>query len=115
MSSNVKLTGQHKRSLARIRKLVLFLIEKLEEALASEGVIDELPAEWKYIWGDKENAVSALTKLTGLLVKIIPMERQLLDLSDSEAMEDASKATLSDEDKEIIRRYFARYGKGSVQ
>ena len=100
---------QHKRSLAKIRKLVNYLIVKLEEILNSSDAIEELPAEWKHIWGEKENAVSALTKLTSLLVKVIPAEREILDIENENSKISEIKNNLSDEDKEIIQRYFERW------
>lgn len=93
-----KTSIKHKRSLAKVRRIIDILIAKLEKSIDDKSIIKELPEHW----GEKENVVSILTKLTSLLVKVIPLEREFDD-SDVEV-----RPKISAEDKEIIRRYFER-------
>lgn len=94
----------HRQNLADTRVLITLLIDCVKQQLvapAMQGMI--LPEErYSALWGDKENAVSLLVKLTGLLVKIIPLERELAS-GEAEA-----ELALSEDDDAILARYAER-------
>lgn len=98
------IADNHLRDLKIAREFITDLITQLDLIVNSNCINDEMISEWKYIWGDKENAVSALTKLVSLLIKIIPIENDLAGRSSSsKSMDEISK-----EDDEIIERYIMR-------
>jgi len=112
MRKDKTLLKQHKQNLSDTRKLINFLMVRLEKLIDSKEFTEELQMEWKYIWGEKENVVSVLTKLTGLLVKVIPIEQQIVDSENIDVSEKKQKGVLTKNDKEIIRRYVERQKKG---
>lgn len=105
MLTRQQMTVKHKKNLARLRRMTCALIEDMEEVLISGGMVDENSQyKWKYMWGDKENVASALTKLTTLLTKIIPMEQEMVDYQN---MSDSNNS-LSDDDALIMKYYFEK-------
>lgn len=96
------------------RNFVQNLIYKLEKDTNSINEITNenniVQPEWKYIWGEKENTVSILVKLTGLIAKIAPLEQQLLDKIDLIVNSSDTKSTslVNLQDKEIIKRFLAK-------
>jgi hypothetical protein len=105
--SEENLLNQHRQDLSQTRKLISFLIEQLNSVITEKKFEPEFVNDWKYIWGEKENAVSVLTKLTGLLVKVVPMEQEL-DSQKPVSEEKLKGGVLTDDDKAIIRRYVER-------
>ena len=99
-------TSEHGKDLAKVRLIINGLIKRLEKRMAEKECGEGVDIEWKYVWGERENAVSALTKLTGLLVKIIPMEQELLEKQPDSNVKKGR--ALKDDDKVIIRRYLER-------
>jgi hypothetical protein len=91
------------------RILIISLIDRLGEVIKNKEFTSEMPLEWKYIWGEKESAVSILSKLTGLLIKVVPMEKKLLDSKAGEKKANVVNEFLTNDDKEIIKRYLERY------
>ncbi len=104
--SRVASSTRHSGSVLRLLKMIEILMEELESGLNSLPEDDARKERWRYIFGDKENVISALVKLTGILVKIIPMEHELMSIinkQDAKQMEN-----LSEEDVEIIKRYLKK-------
>lgn len=86
--------------ITRTRAILRDLIVRLEQDIA-DG-----PDAWekhRAYWGEKENVVSVLTKLTTMLLKLIPLE------ATSQAPDTETDVTplqpLREEDKAILRRY----------
>ena len=96
---------EYKKSLERTRSIIINLLSKLESVIED---YDSDSSEWKQFWGDKENTLSVLTKLTGLLVKVVPMEKQLLD-SINEKQSENVKRIINSDDREIIKRFIRKY------
>lgn len=67
------------------------------------------PSSFHILWGEKENAVSLLVKLSGLLFKILPLEQQLYTgkTLSPESMGEESMP-LATEDKAILERYLEK-------
>ncbi len=101
----ISVDDMHRQNLADTRVLVTTLIECVKQQLIAPTMQGVIVPEERYtsLWGEKENAVSLLVKLTGLLVKIIPLERELTQGEMAGEM-----VSLSEEDEEILARYEER-------
>ncbi|MDA0780983.1 MAG: hypothetical protein PQ612_01365 [Rickettsiales bacterium] len=106
MNDYGRIIGEHKEGLGKTRKIIVNLIARLERDI--EIADGDCTGGHSYIWGDKDNAVSLLTKLTGLLVKVVPLEKQLLD-SDKADNKTSELRVINSDDKEIIRRFLKNY------
>ncbi len=114
MAGKKSLTQQHMKSLEENRLFITNLINQLDKVLNKNEYDENESIEWKYIWGEKENVVSSLNKLTGLLLKIITIEQQLNEKSSTKTLSIKKKGRILDStDKEIIRRYVKKFGKAS--
>jgi hypothetical protein len=113
---------QHKSVLAKARSLIATLLNKLEEEINSlelpqdESLKKANRTAW---WGDKESASSILTRLTTILLKLIPLEQEIarLDLTKADLMEMdevLTKTKLPEEDVEIIERYVQKYNESKI-
>ena len=96
--------NDNKGDLERTRNLISSLLYKLEQDIANPDFFEL--QENKILWGEKENVVSLLTKLTQMLLKIIPAENQM-----KEVAEDVFEEEFSDSDMQILREYVDRFGK----
>lgn len=67
-------TTGYSASLDRIEEFVTMLLDYLEEyvALAPDK---EAQAAYAYLWGEKENALSILTKVTALMSKLHGLQK----------------------------------------
>ena len=108
MSDYKKTIQSHKEDLDLTRKIIVSLIVKLENIINDNAYNKENFEEWKYLWGEKESVVSILTKLTSLLVKVVPVERKLLDSDKAEKPNQTSGRIINSDDKEIIKRYIQK-------
>ena len=111
MSDYNKTIKSHKEDLDLTRKIIVSLIVKLENIVNDKAYNKENFDELKYLWGEKESVVSILTKLTTLLVKVVPVERKLLDSDKTEKTDQTSGIIIKTHDKEIIRRYIKKLNK----
>jgi len=84
--------------LQKTRNLISYLLSKLEQDLSSPDDFDL--EKNKFLWGEKENAVSLLTKLTQMMIKIMPDEKE---------KKIAAKEQISEEDMVILKEYVERY------
>lgn len=128
---------KHKEIIAKTRSIIDKLLDEAEADLASivamESELNEsiqpheelLPnnsreeivaARRKYIWGEKETISSAISKLSQLLIKILPLEldiaKQELTPADIQELEgqEQNLVETSEDDKEIITAYLKRHG-----
>jgi hypothetical protein len=108
------LFNEHRQNLAKTRSLITCLIGQLDYVINEKKFEKEFINDWKYIWGEKENAVSVLTKLTGLLLKVVPIEQELENIKITKNPDKPKGGVLTDDDKEIIRRYVARQSSKKV-
>ena len=86
--------------ITRTRAILRNLIVRLEQDIA-DG-----PDAWekhRAYWGEKENAVSVLTKLSTMLLKLVPLEEKTVKTELETNI--APLQPLREEDKEILRRY----------
>jgi hypothetical protein len=97
---------RHATSVAKLLQLVEGLVIELESGLQAIPQAEEQRERWRYIFGEKENVVSILVKLTGILVKIIPMEHEIMSIINKSA--EKKVKDLSSEDIEIIKRYLKK-------
>lgn len=92
--------------LTRIRKLIVAVVKVLEESINEFSKNSVLSDENKnfisFLFGDKYDIVSIITKLTNTLIKVIPLEEKISISSNSE------DEKLSNEDIEILRRYIKK-------
>lgn len=109
--SGNNLSSTHAHDLNVTRSLITTLISALEREFITPALYEissnekALPSPARILlWGEKENAVGALVKLTGLLLKVIPLEQQLAG-NPIHATEDEP---LSPEDHAIVARYVER-------
>jgi hypothetical protein len=112
-----KLISEHKDILSKARKLIGVMLDKLDDEIQEfdncQDENEKTLASKKFWWGDKESASSILTRLTTLLLKLIPLEQEIakLDLTKadiSELEEVIQKTKIPEEDLEIINRYVTR-------
>ena len=110
-----KLIKDHKDILAKSRKLIGKMLEKLDSEIQDFESKDKSKDKdfQKFWWGDKESASSILTRLTSLLLKLIPLEQDIakLDLTktDIAELEDIiEKTKLPQDDLDIINRFAER-------
>lgn len=101
---------RHAESIRKVVKLVESIVAELEGYLHNQSQDEESVNRWKYIFGDKENIVSSLTKLTGILVKIIPMEQDIMKVLNKDNENKVND--ISEEDVEIIKRYLEKVRNG---
>lgn len=107
-NSAKKLVDDHRTIIAKFRKLINAVLDKLEEdmqaqesGVAAEGdLTDEQRAFW---WGSRESAVSVLVKLAQLCIKLIPLEQKLWADEPAEAED-----SINEHDIEILQRYVER-------
>lgn len=111
MSDYKETIQSHKEDLELTRKIIVSLIIRLENIINDKSSNKENFDEWKHLWGEKENVVSLLTKLTSLLVKVVPVEIKLLDSYKSEKNTQISGRIINSDDKEIIKRYIQKLNK----
>lgn len=88
--------------LSRIRKIINLVINIIETSI-NDYSEDKLMLEKNkklldFLIGNKENVVSIITKLTNLLLKVMPLEEQLNHTNDN-------VEKLNNEDIEIIMKY----------
>ena len=88
--------------LSRIRKIINLVINIIESSI-NDYSEDKLMLEKNkklldFLIGNKENVVSIITKLTNLLLKVMPLEEQLNHTNDN-------VEKLNNEDIEIIMKY----------
>jgi len=88
----------NEEDLRRARRMVSSLLLKLEDNLLNPSEDEDL----KTWWGDKENALSVLTKITQVLLKVIPAEQEILNGNGKEA------ENVSTDDMEILEQYVRR-------
>ena len=90
--------------LARIRKIINLIINVLEDSINDYSNNNALTEENKdlinFLIGSRDNVVSIITKLTNLLVKVIPLEEKI---NNEENIEDNEK--LTNDDIEILKEY----------
>lgn len=95
--------------LAKIRKIINLIINILENNInnfSNEGGVDEENKELiNFLIGSKDNVVSIITKLTNLLVKLIPLEEKIAFTDNNECDE-----KLNNEDIEILEKYIDKCG-----
>jgi|GEM_PF-3739598 len=97
---------RHSESVFRLLKLVEELVVELESGLSILLPDETQKKRWSHIFGEKENVTSVLVKLAGVLVKIIPMEHELMTIINKS--EEKKVKDLSEEDMEIIKRYLQK-------
>ncbi len=85
--------------LLRLRELIEYMVSRLEDYVLAEDLHLE---DRKAYLGERETVLSALTKLSQILFKHMPMERELDALKQQEQQ---LHTTLSQEDMEIIRQF----------
>ena len=105
MNDYEKTVFEYRDSLEKTRKIIVNLVTKLEDIVENYDDTNSL----SHVWGDKENVVSSLAKLTGLLVKVVPMEKQLLDSISDEGKTSNVERIINSDDKEIIKRFIKKY------
>ena len=98
--SSVEVLNSHKEHLAATRRLAGVMLKKLESDVNNGS-------ENHKEWGEKETLVSALTKLSQILIKSIVIEREMLGLDKIKSLEDeeGDEELTSPEDIEIVRMY----------
>lgn len=79
-----KLTKSHYEEVASLRLLVNHMAKYVEQEMIFPVINnslknDNISSQVAVLWGGKEDALSVLTKLTALLLKLIPLEQELLE------------------------------------
>lgn len=97
---------RHAESVFKLLKFVEEMIHELESHMQNNSEEEGLQKRWKHVFGDKENIISVLIKLTGILVKIIPMEQDIMKVINKD--NESKINDLSEEDVEIIKRYLQK-------
>lgn len=110
MTSSIIPLDTHSSDLAITRNLVTTLIRAVEKEIVTPSLSNQETTSKAALWGEKENAVSVLVKLTGLLLKLIPLEREIAGRSSAETPDNEGDDQLSHEDSELLRRYVERMG-----
>ncbi len=88
------------KDIEKVREMTRYLIERLEEGIVNNDFLTS--KEDKTFWGDKENALSLLTKLTQILIKIPPID----DEDDS-----SNQEIINENDMEILKQYVEKCNK----
>jgi hypothetical protein len=101
VSSQETLAEKHQRDLQRTRSFISRLLERLEAH--SEVPTACTTQEWRFLWGD-ETIVGNLSKLSTMLLKIIPLEQKLGNPESSAQLSDE----LSEDDQALLRRFASR-------
>jgi len=86
----------HQSRLARMGRVADSLLDKLEKITSAKNEKEYFELRSRYL-NQNESVFDALVKLTGVISKMVPLERQAFDLDD-----DRELAKLSDE--ELVRR-----------
>ena len=92
--------------------LVKEIMGDIKAAVKSEDPPDRSHARWQLLFGEKENVVSLLVKLAGVLSKIIPMELKLMTIVNKS--EEKKVKEISQEDADIIKRYLQKIKNGGA-
>lgn len=87
------LSPSHKKAVSKARQMTVKLIVILDECIKKESFDNN------FLWGEKETAVSVLTKLTQNLIKLIEIEREV------KLKKPQDSSGLSPEEIEILKRY----------
>ena len=101
----------HIDDIKRIRRIINSIIVHLEENVVNPVVNnnlsdnEEVMKQVKLLIGGRENITSAITKLSNLLIKIIPLEEE-----ENQEFDIEKYKKLSDEDMDIIKRYIKKVG-----
>jgi hypothetical protein len=89
-----------KNDLTKVRKIITLIVNILENKVNNYD--DDSNTKFiKFIIGGKENMVSTVSKLTNLLIKIIPLEEKFND------KEEVGK-NLSNDDMKIVLNYIKK-------
>lgn len=88
------------RDITCIRQLITDMLNDIKAQLAIAEPPGEETSSW---WKEREHAAAMLTKLTPLLLKMIPLEQELKAQSGK-----ANHDEISHNDREIIERYVLR-------
>ena len=86
----------------RARRIVSVILSRLEDGLTSAEFISS--EQDQFLWGDKDNAITILSKLTKMLLDLIPASQQFDDEDKNTSQED-----ITVEDIEILQRLMGRY------
>lgn len=116
MSEYDEIIKEHKKSLKLTRVIIVSLISKLDNTVANGSFNETLGEDGNFLWGEKDNVISVLVKLTGLLVKVVPMEKELLDSEKTEENNGKSSNVgriINSDDKKIIKSYISKLNKPS--
>jgi hypothetical protein len=99
----ISVNDAHKEELARVRRLISFYLRTIEENLTSSD-IQNIP------WGEKESVITVLYKLIPILIRVIPIERNIHNLENgqAEAVEDGGEEILSPHEIETLSQYVMR-------
>lgn len=90
---------QQLEDITLLRKQISHMLRSVDEYMRGN-------ADCSYQWGEKENALSVLVKLSGVISKIIPLEQELRSqFGESEGEEQKLPVPTTEEDKAIIKRY----------
>ncbi|HCR86113.1 MAG TPA: hypothetical protein DIV86_05490 [Alphaproteobacteria bacterium] len=118
---------EHRRILGKARKIIEYMLDKMEEDLtqleseASKLIENDSKIEdvaktlsRKFLWGEKESAVSIMNKVVQLLLKLVPVEIAVTEIDlDNVSKEDLNntydKKKLSRKDMLIMQRYIDRH------
>jgi hypothetical protein len=95
LNSDLSEKSSYMNDIHNIRLIITQILETLRDRDAADKIyMDNLP-----LWNEKEDIMSVLTKITGILAKILPMEQkiaseQAIDASDEDflANEEALEA-----------------------
>jgi hypothetical protein len=74
---------RHQEAVRRLQDLVQTLIGRAEAMLSSPNPLDQLPAAKKSggnAWSERDSACDVVVKLSGVLTKLIALEREAHDL-----------------------------------
>lgn len=88
----------------RARRIVSHILERLENGMSSTELVTS--KEDKFLWGEKDNVISILGKLTQMMLKLIPAEQQIIE---DYASEELDRKEISSEDMDILQRFISRY------
>lgn len=88
----------------RARRIVSHILERLENGMSNTELVTS--KEDKFLWGEKDNVISILGKLTQMMLKLIPAEQQIID---DYADEQVDQKEISSEDMDILQRFISRY------
>lgn len=87
----------------RARRIVSHIMKRLEKGLSSTEFTTK--KEDKFLWGEKDSAITVLSKLTKMLLDLIPAGNEI----DLEEPEEITEEQITTEDIEILQRLLKRY------